>query len=113
MIRSNVHVACLDKTRPVLLLTREEVRAVRPFVTVAPITSTVRGLRSEGHPRGIRSGRVRTWCGRPDADPCRAVAPGSIATARYEEYWREHPDTDQQLAALHPGIPPTAAGGNG
>jgi mRNA interferase MazF len=33
--------------RPVLVLTREEVRAVRRLVTVAPITSTIRGLRSE------------------------------------------------------------------
>lgn len=40
-------LARLDKTRPVLVLTREEVRAVRHLVTVAPITSTVRGLRSE------------------------------------------------------------------
>jgi mRNA interferase MazF len=42
-----IWLARLDKTRPVLLLTREEVRAVRQLVTVAPITSTVRGLRSE------------------------------------------------------------------
>jgi len=42
-----IWLAQLDKTRPVLLLTREEVRAVRQLVTVAPITSTVRGLRSE------------------------------------------------------------------
>lgn len=42
-----IWLARLDKTRPVLVLTREEVRAVRPLVTVAPITSTVRGLRSE------------------------------------------------------------------
>ena len=42
-----IWLARLDKTRPVLVLTREEVRAVRRFVTVAPITSTVRGLRSE------------------------------------------------------------------
>lgn len=42
-----IWLARLDKTRPVLLLTREEVRAVRALVTVAPITSTVRGLRSE------------------------------------------------------------------
>ena len=37
----------LDKTRPVLVLTRDEVRVVRQLVTVAPITSTVRGLSSE------------------------------------------------------------------
>lgn len=42
-----IWLARLDRTRPVLLLTRAEVRAVRRMVTVAPITSTVRGLRSE------------------------------------------------------------------
>lgn len=42
-----IWLAHLDKTRPVLVLTREEVRAARRLVTVAPITSTVRGLRSE------------------------------------------------------------------
>ena len=42
-----IWLARLDKTRPVLVLTSEEVRAVRRLVTVAPITSTVRGLRSE------------------------------------------------------------------
>ena len=47
-----IWLAQLDKTRPVLILTREEVRAVRRLVTVAPITSTVRGLRSE-----VRVGR--------------------------------------------------------
>lgn len=43
----SIWLARLDKARPVLVLTREEVRAVRALVTVAPITSTVRGLRSE------------------------------------------------------------------
>ncbi len=42
-----IWLARLDKTRPVLVLTREEVRAVRQLVTVAPITSTARGLSSE------------------------------------------------------------------
>lgn len=42
-----IWLARLDRTRPVLVLTREEVRAVRRLVTVAPITRTVRGLRSE------------------------------------------------------------------
>lgn len=42
-----IWLARVDKTRPVLLLTREEVRAVRRLVTVAPITRTVRGLSSE------------------------------------------------------------------
>lgn len=42
-----IWLARLDKTRPVLILTREEVRAVRQLVTVAPITSMIRGLSSE------------------------------------------------------------------
>lgn len=37
----------LDKTRPALVLTREAARAAMTKVTVAPITSTVRGLSSE------------------------------------------------------------------
>lgn len=42
-----IWLARLDKTRPVLLLTREEVREIRTLVTVVPITSTVRELHSE------------------------------------------------------------------
>ncbi|MFC6705317.1 type II toxin-antitoxin system PemK/MazF family toxin [Flexivirga alba] len=42
-----IWLARLDKTRPVLVLTRDEVRDVRKLVTVAPIHSTVRGLHSE------------------------------------------------------------------
>lgn len=41
-----IHVAQLDKTRPVLILTRELVRPHLRTVTVAPITTT-RGLSSE------------------------------------------------------------------
>jgi mRNA interferase MazF len=37
----------LDKTRPVLILTRELVRPHLNTVTVAPITTTVRGLSTE------------------------------------------------------------------
>lgn len=40
-------LARLDKTRPVLVLTREAARSVMTKVTVAPITSTVKGLSSE------------------------------------------------------------------
>ena len=42
-----IALARLDKTRPVLILTRETARAAMSKVTVAPITSTVRGLSSE------------------------------------------------------------------
>ena len=42
-----IHVARLDKARPVLILTRELVRPYMTAVTVAPITTTVRGLSTE------------------------------------------------------------------
>jgi mRNA interferase MazF len=42
-----IHVAHLDKARPVLILTRELVRPHLTTVTVAPITTTIRGLSTE------------------------------------------------------------------
>ncbi len=40
-------LARLDKTRPVVVLTRESARSAMTKVTVAPITSTMKGLSSE------------------------------------------------------------------
>ena len=40
-------LARLDKTRPVLVLTREAARGAMTKVTVAPITTTIKGLSSE------------------------------------------------------------------
>jgi mRNA interferase MazF len=42
-----IHLATLDKTRPVLILTRQQVRPFLTSVTVAPVTSTIRGLSTE------------------------------------------------------------------
>jgi mRNA interferase MazF len=42
-----IHAARLDKTRPVVVLTRELVRPYLARVTVVPITTTVRGLSTE------------------------------------------------------------------
>jgi mRNA interferase MazF len=42
-----IHLAHLDKTRPVVVLTREAVRPYLTSITVAPITRTVRGLSTE------------------------------------------------------------------
>jgi mRNA interferase MazF len=50
-----IHVARLDKARPVLVLTRELVRPHLTTVTVAPITRTVRGLSTEV-PVGVANG---------------------------------------------------------
>lgn len=53
-----IHLARLDKTRPVLVLTREAVRPYLNRVTVAPITSAVNGLGSEV-PVGVQNGLDR------------------------------------------------------
>ena len=42
-----IHAARLDNSRPVVVLTRELVRPHMARVTVAPITTTVRGLSTE------------------------------------------------------------------
>jgi mRNA interferase MazF len=42
-----IHLARLDKSRPVLVLTREVVRPHLNTVTIAPLTTTIRGLSSE------------------------------------------------------------------
>ena len=42
-----IYLARLDKSRPVLVLTREVVRPHINTVTVAPITTTIRGLSTE------------------------------------------------------------------
>lgn len=42
-----MYLAQLDKTRPVLILTRDVVRPHVSRVTLAPITTTVRGLSTE------------------------------------------------------------------
>jgi mRNA interferase MazF len=42
-----LHIAELDKARPVLVLTREVVWPYLTSLTVAPVTSTVRGLSTE------------------------------------------------------------------
>jgi mRNA interferase MazF len=42
-----IHLAQLDKSRPVLVLTREPVRPYLNTVTVAPITTTIRGLSTD------------------------------------------------------------------
>lgn len=53
-----IHIAHLDKARPVLVLTREVVRPYLRNVTVAPITSTIRGLSTEV-PVGLANGLSR------------------------------------------------------
>ena len=47
MSAREICLAKLDKTRPVVVLTRATARPAMTKVTVAPITSTVKGLSSE------------------------------------------------------------------
>lgn len=54
-----IHTAQLDKVRPVLILTRELVRPHLTRLTVAPITSTIRGLSTEV-PVGPENGLAQT-----------------------------------------------------
>jgi mRNA interferase MazF len=52
----DIYVAHLDKARPVVVLTRDAVRTAMRRVTVAPITTTVKGLSTEvpiGRPNGL------------------------------------------------------------
>jgi mRNA interferase MazF len=42
-----IHIARLDKARPAVVLTRELVRPHLSTVTVAPITTAIRGLSTE------------------------------------------------------------------
>ncbi len=56
-----IHRASLDKTRPVLVLTRDLARPYLGQVTVAPITTTVRGLSTEvavGRQNGLDAASV-------------------------------------------------------
>jgi mRNA interferase MazF len=43
----DIHLAHLDQARPVVVLTRGAVRSAMRRVTVAPITSTIKGLSTE------------------------------------------------------------------
>jgi mRNA interferase MazF len=43
----DIHVARLDKPRPVVVLTREPARGAMRRVTIAPITSTIKGISAE------------------------------------------------------------------
>lgn len=55
--RGEVWLANLDKTRPVVVLTRDPLGRLLHSVIVAPVTSTVRGLSTEvplGREDGIR-----------------------------------------------------------
>jgi len=64
------------------------VRGALPYATAkAAIEGLTRAVAVDHGPAGIRTN---------------AVALGSIATDRYLRYRAQHPDTDAQMAALHP-----------
>lgn len=64
------------------------VRGALPYATAkAAVEGLTRAAAVDHGPQGIR---------------VNAVALGSITTARYEDHRRKHPETDRQMAALHP-----------
>ena len=72
-----IHVARLDTARPVLVLTREIVRPHMSTVTVAPITTTIRGLSTEvpvGPGNGLNERGV-VVCDHVTTIPARALQP--------------------------------------
>jgi mRNA interferase MazF len=87
-----IHLARLDTSRPVLVLTRELVRPHLRRVTVAPITSTVWGLSTEVAV-GIRNG----------LDHDSVVSLDNILTIPVADLGRQlghlHPDQEGDLAA--------------
>ena len=42
-----IHLVMIDKPRPALILTRQTVRPYLTKITIAPITSTIRGISTE------------------------------------------------------------------
>ena len=51
-----IHVVMIDKPRPALILTRSSARSFLTKISVAPITSTIRGISTEvaiGRPNGL------------------------------------------------------------
>ena len=86
-----IHLAALDKTRPVLILTRSEVRPYLKSITIAPITSTIRGLSTEvtvGTRNGLDHDSVVS------CDNLQTVAQSAIG--RRLDYL--HPDQEEALA---------------
>lgn len=70
-----IHLATLDKTRPVLVLTRPQVRQYLNALTVAPITTTIRGLSTEvpvGRVNGLDHDSVVS-CDNVTTIPCQAI----------------------------------------
>jgi NAD(P)-dependent dehydrogenase (short-subunit alcohol dehydrogenase family) len=64
------------------------VRGALPYATAkAAVEGLTRAVAVDHGPAGIRTN---------------AIALGSIATARFEQYRAEHPEVDLQMAALHP-----------
>lgn len=87
----SIHIAHLEKPRPVLVLTRETVRPYLSNVTVAPITGTIRGLSTEvlvGPRNGLEQESV--------------VSCDNITTVRADSLGDQigflHPDQELELA---------------
>jgi len=91
------HVAVnhlLRHRRPGALVNVSSHQAQRPVRGALPYATAKAAL--EGLTRAVAVDHG------PDGIRANAVALGSIATARYEQYRAAHPDVDAHMAALHP-----------
>lgn len=88
-----IHIAHLDMARPVLILTREIVRPHLTRVTVAPITSTIRGLSTE-----VNVGRANGLEG-PSVVSCdNLVTIPTSSLGRHIGYLRDAQEHDLSIA---------------
>ncbi len=81
-----------DRVRPVVVLTRAAVAPQLSHVLVAPVTTTVRGIRTEvplGTPEGLRDGCVANLDNVQLLETSRLLRrAGSVATDRWAEFCR-------------------------
>ncbi len=88
-----IHVVALDKNRPALILTRAGVRPYLSRVTIAPITSVLRGLSTEVPLDPQRNG-VRV----PSVVSCDNIVTVPVS-ALGRPIGQLHPDQEEELAA--------------
>src|ERR1035437_5472437 len=84
-----IHIARLDKPRPVLILTRDLVRPHLATVTVAPITTTIRGLSTEvpvGEANGL-SGPSVVSCDNVTTVPADSLEPQCGVLLDHKEFF--------------------------
>jgi mRNA interferase MazF len=90
-----IHLAELDKLRPILVLTRAVAVPVMASITVAPITTTIRGYSTEvpvGPDNGLREHSVIN---------CAAIQTIPVEQLRHQIGWLHIAQERQLTEAIH------------